>query len=435
MSRFTVDRVVGWRKFKQDQFESLGVNAAEKTLDPEWLSDRYLTRSDVSEKLEKVRRCLDTIEAQSVEDSSGRESLQILRGNWCKVGSVCPACSSRVQSRRLAVYSPHIKSACKEYRYRYLVTFTIKDGPVLSERLDHLRASFRAWLRLGQLRKNGLRSGGESRKITGALVGFETTKTGGGYHVHAHALIFCYDRLDYEIYDQKARALVSGRSGGRASDADLAACVNEWIWLDGAPVPVSKLSREWFAVTGDSVNVECDPLGGDWFSVEKSAHEVLKYAVKLGASGNYSARDYIEIVAGTYGRRMFSALGIFRGLLNGRTEFDESARADYSLVWDDKTGQYWPGRYARRYDMAGDALRVCGVLVGQWRRDRRALCASGPVPGLAGRLDSLKRSYREVIKNIWRSANRDAFIESLRKIPVLPSPALPVWVQTSLFST
>lgn len=444
MSRIAVERLESQRTYKESIRAAMGAGGVLDTLPASWLSDRGLTRSDVVEKLDRVFSCADRVEAQDCGvDDSGRPVIDILRANWCKCSAVCPVCSGRLQGRRHSIYKDPIRDAVKRFPHRYMVTFTVKDGAVLGERLDHLRAAFRAWYRKGQRRKGGARSCGECGKVEAALAGVELKKTVAGlWHVHIHALVFASERLDYQVYDPvRLRAL--RRSRGRDASADeLRECVASWGVLDGQQVPVSKLTAEWLAVSGDSCNVDCRPLRGGWHEIQGAALEVLKYSSKLAAVGADGRAvgpgvDMIDLVAGTYGRRLFAALRGFRGLCKRDQEYDLPGVADYSIVWDYSAGNYTAARGSGFLPLpVREAASMAGKLIGQWRRDRRALldAPAGVVADLPAALDSVKGWYRLAIKSVYRSFARSALVDSCRKIVLPPLPPPPQWVQCSLFT-
>jgi len=435
MSRIALSRLAGLRRFKDERAAALGPGAALDLLSDEWLSDRFLTRSDVQEKIDKVARCCDKLEVRDAgDDSNGRALVEILRANWCKCHAVCSVCSARLQGRRRSIYEPSVKDAARRYARAYMLTFTVADGPVLGERLDHLRASFRRWYRMGQ-RRGARRSGGEAAKIGASLAGVEITRTSAGrWHAHIHMLAFTDERLDYRVYDQAARRAAEARNYGRVSDAELRGMVARSVTLGGVSVPVSKLTEEWYASTGDSVNLDVRPLRGDWYAIQRSALEVLKYSTKLSTRAAGDPSEVVELIAGTHGRRLFMAMRDFRGLASSRTEYDDPGEPDYTIAWDYSKREYVGVRPDRRLPVKADVLGVVGVLVGQWRRERRAAVDNGPRAGLAAALDHMKAQYRAAIRSIWRAASRDAIVEACRGV-LRPSPSVPVWIQTSLFGT
>lgn len=450
MSRITVDRLSGMRRYKDELRRSMGAGVLDR-LPESWLSDRGLTRSDIYEKMEKMFACADRVEASDAgENDEGRPMVDIIRANWCKTPAVCAICSARLQGRRRVIYENPIKKAVREFPHRYMVTFTVKDGPDLGGRLDHLRAAFRAWYRKGQVRRDMVsgeisRSRGESGKVRAALAGVELKKTDAGlWHCHIHALVFTDERLDYQVYDPVRLRDLKKRLGRRPSASELRSCVNTWASCGGSVVPVSKLSAEWIACSGDSVNIDCRPLRGGFIEVERQAREVLKYSSKLAGVGAEDrpavGADLIDLVGHTYGRRLFMALRGFRGLVKRESEYDDPGKGEYSIVWDYDGHKYIGTRPALPQATRKDTLSLVGRLVGQWRRERRSLLnGRGLLPDLelAGRLDSIKAGYRQVIQSIWKTGARIDLVESCRRLVVSLPPAVasPVWVQTSLLTT
>ena len=448
MSRIALDRLVSMRRYKMALRDAIGAGGVLDALPGSWLSDRGLTRSDVGEKLDRMFACADRVECSDVGSDENGPVLDVLRANWCKCHSVCSICSARLQGRRRTIYGDSIRAAVREFPHRYMVTFTIKDGADLGGRLDHLRSAFRAWYLMGQVRRDKLtgaisRSRGESGKVCAALAGVELKKTDRGlWHMHIHALIFTADRLDYQVYDPVRRRALEKSLGRRASAADLRSCVSAWGEVDGVAVPVSKLSAEWIAASGDSCNIDVLPLRGGWIQVQAQALEVLKYSSKLAAvsagGGEISAgRDLIDLVASTYGRRLFMALRGFRGLVKRDGEMNIAGKSEYTIVWDYSGGEYTAVRGSLQALTRKETLSAAGKMVGAWRRDRRDLLVRrDSMPDVAARLDKMKSWYRTVIQSIYRAGVRSELVESCRRliIPLPPAADPPAWVQGSLFA-
>lgn len=447
MSRISLERLEAMRRYKMAQRESfytikvpyLPRFGLVDDISKDWLSDRGLTRTDVREKLEKMFSCADRVDGVAcAPNPDGSPVVDILRANWCKCTSVCAICSARLQGRRRMVYGDPIKNAIRQFRYRYLVTFTVKDGSNLGDRLDAVRSAFRSWYRMGQRRRRG-RSGGEAAKVEAAIAGVELKKTAAGlWHVHIHALVFTNERLNYQIYDREKKRAAIRAAGGRLTPEQLRECVSDWVEVGGEKIPVSKLSREWISASrGESCNIDCRPIVGGWVEAERQALEVLKYSSKLAAVNADGdpvspGPDLVDLVSMTYGRRLFMSLRGFRGLMKrGETEYDQPGRSDYTIVWDYEGKQYAGGRLSMVPLSRRETLSVVGRVVGQWRRERRTMLDAGGA-GLAARLDSLKSWYRDIIKNVWRAGVRDGLIESCIRVVVPPQPDP---VQLSLFGT
>jgi len=419
MSRILLSRLESQRRYKEALRTNVDGSRVVESLPESWLSDRGLTRSDVRDRLEKMFGCAETVEYRQCDPNpEGEIVIDVLRASWCKLPAVCPVCSSRLQARRRGIYKDPIREAVARHRYRYMVTFTVKDGPDLGERLDHLRASFRSWYRMGQRRKDGKRSGGEAAKCAGMLCGVELKKTDAGlWHVHIHALVFSDERLNYQVYDRERLRHLRRVRGRDLTAEELRGCVSAWGVVNGVTVPISKVTSEWLAASGDSVNVDCRPLRGGWLDVQNSALEVLKYSSKLASAradlvpGKMVGRDLLDLVVSTYGRRLFMALRSFRSLAR-LNEFDAPGESDDTLAWDHSASEYRSFRAPLRFGMRVDTLSESGKLVGVWRRERRALLdRRSQVADLPAVLDSLKVHYRDRIAALWRSSRLAAFVD------------------------
>lgn len=416
------------RGYKAALGEALPILWVRDHVSDKWVSDRGLTRADVVERLRRSLSCGDRVVV-----GVGDEGLEVRRGSWCGLGSICAICSSRIQARRRAVYGNALRAALREYPYQYLLTFTVPDGPELGSCLDDLRRAWRCWYRKGQKRANGKRSGGERAKIVGAIGGVELKKSDrGAWHVHLHVLAVCRERLDYRVYDpDRLRAARRAAKGRCLSQDDLDRCVSDWAWVRGKRVPVSKLTREWIEASGGKAcNVDARPLRGGQLDRERAAFEVLKYATKLGSVGSADsglASDFFSLVCESYGRRLFSTLGIFFG--SGARESRPVLLDDACgvLVWDqiDREYRYRQGGFAPLPDR--ETMRGVGLVLGAWRRERRRLLDKRHELGdkLAGYLDGLRLRYRAWIGAVYREGVGRTLVGSLRPPPA-PADSVPV---------
>jgi hypothetical protein len=149
----------------------------------------------------------------------------------------------------------------------YLVTFTVKDGPDLSERFAHLHSSL---TRLHKTR-HGKGQWSEARKAAGAVWSYEFKRGqgSGAWHPHVHAVWLCEDAPD-----------------------------------------MYKLRAEWEAITGDSFMVDVRPFH-DQDDVLNGFLEVFKYAVKFA---DLSLDDAWHGYQTLSGRRLIASFGAFRGV-------------------------------------------------------------------------------------------------------------------------
>jgi hypothetical protein len=210
------------------------------------------------------------------------EETRLHAAHFCHEFRLCPLCAIRRAAKMLQRYESRVLELMRAGGLTaWLVTLTVKSGPDLAERLDHLRAS------LKRLHKDRSRARGSgSRNATSSMLdveaaawSFEVKRGRGrhGWHPHVHA-----------------------------------------VWLASEPPQQWELSAEWHKITGDSYIVDvrrmrtgdastparAEQLGGD-------LAEVFKYALKfseLRLSDNYRA----QLV--TKGRRLLGSLGELRGL-------------------------------------------------------------------------------------------------------------------------
>jgi hypothetical protein len=191
----------------------------------------------------------------------------------CGLHLLCPFCAA-VRSRRvLARYASRCAVVTANSPFpldAFLITFTVKNGPDLIERFDHLTRSLRSLIK----RCTDGRSS-EFSAIVGGAYGIEVKRGSGGglWHPHAHmvALVPRGHFFDY-------RALKS----------------------------------EWLRWTGDSDVLNVRSMSRDASgSLASSLKEVFKYTTSF-KPGDLSAVDRFYIHACLKGRRLFGNFGLLR---------------------------------------------------------------------------------------------------------------------------
>lgn len=395
------------------------------------VTDAGITYSDFRERIQAISDCASVIELKeafdTLPDGTFEQKLSVATANYCKNPHICPICADRSQSRRRARYDREIKRQASltrsGARYAYIMTYTVRDGGSLSERLEHLKESKRRFRTMGQ-RRNGKRSGGEAAKITAAVSTIEIKRGEGSslWHPHAHDLVFTDRPIDYQVYDKAARRELKARYGNRIPRGELMKIALGTVMLDGETVPVSKLTREWYIATGgDSCGLDITPLkhipdgvsekvrrklSAMTFeqSIAYQAREVLKYPVKPYDFAN----DLLMVVSETYNKRLTATYGEFRGI-PGDDYLDEPGADDtsYVMCWEnDGYGDPQPG--TMRAMLAGDEaerqVRIeCGKLLGEYRRRRRELLGNRISLGesLSEALDTAKEFFRRKISSHW----------------------------------
>jgi len=191
---------------------------------------------------------------------------------FCKQHLLCPLCAIRRGSKTLEAYLARLEvvQAERSDLQPALVTFTVKNGEDLAERVKHLRKSMRTLTDRRRRFRAGSRSAPftEWAKVEGAFGSYEVTNIGNGWHPHLHVLVLLAEELDQ-----------------------------------------AALQAEWAAITGDSFIVDVRPVqGGD---LPGACMEVLKYAVKFGAldfTDNWTVYRVLK------GQRLVFSLGCLYGV-------------------------------------------------------------------------------------------------------------------------
>lgn len=399
-----------------------------QTIADDYVSKTGLTRSDIQEKIDKINSCCNIVELiadyKKNDEGSFDQILSVSNGNFCKQHCVCPICADRSQSRRRARFNEPIKhqaSLVKDgKRYAYILTYTIKDGPNLSERLETLKQSRIRWRKMGQKRSSYF-SSGEASKIKAGLSTIEIKRGSGSnlWHVHAHELLFTDKKLDYQVYDPEIKKKLHLIYGNNIPKEKLfSAAVNTTNFNDQI-VPVSKLSSEWLKATyGESISMDVQPLSHIPKKASKKlklklmrmtfeqsiayqSKEVIKYMSKLTEN---SANDVIDIISATHNKRMISSYGEFRAIPGDdykAEEFQEHEK--YLILWDCNKTDYkkpQPGIYTDFKDEELETRKKVAIMLGEYRRSRKRILESN-MESMAVYLDNLKASFKESVSKVW----------------------------------
>jgi hypothetical protein len=406
------------------------------------VSESGLTRGDIRDKLKKIESCSGLLEFRTefVADSSGvlEQKFKIHNATYCRHYTVCEICSRRVQHTRWKKFKEPIDKMVERFPYVYHVTFTIEDKNGLSERIDFLQNAFRNFVRMGQGRK-GKKSNGEWSKVGAAIVATESKRGDNSelWHSHKHALLFCSERLDYQVYDRdKVRKLEKKYGFRRVPKEEMIGAALNVVTRENPftkkteTIPLSKLSGEWYAATeGQGFSVHVRAVTGK--HVADKAKEVLKYPVKVNLK---NSSDIPYIIEQTYNRRFISTYGALRGLQEDKYELDETK---------DSTDIYlsqWTGfKYSDLVSGSPIAFLTDEVkktifsrmakLTGTYRTQRKNAVVEYErqkikiLPELAERLNFIKAQYRAGIAKI--NAH-------FAKMPQLAGRIMPRWSRSPL---
>lgn len=425
-----IKKLQALKKQANTLLSQVDINNPVSSIAQNFVSRTGLTRSDITDKIDKIKSCCSVVELSATYtevDHVVEQVMSVVNGNFCKQHAICPVCADRSQNRRRARYNEPIKeqaSLVKEgKRYAYILTFTIKDGVSLAERLSNLKQSKLEWRKMGQKRKKGF-SNGEAKKIKAGLSTIEIKRgsDSGLWHVHAHELIFTDSPLDYQVYDQQIKKELQKKFGSKIPKEVLKAAAIETATFNGEEVAVSKISKEWLKATdGESISIDVEPLqhipkNASYkkqrkcasMSFEQSiayqAKEVLKYMSKPSEN---TPEDMLEIITDTYNKRMVATYGEFRGVPGNDYEIENKPDSEnYVIVWDKDTQDYKkpiPGRMQDFQQEETDTRKRVAQMLGQYRRERRNIISSNEdTSSMAERLDQLKSTFKEAVSKVWQ---------------------------------
>ena len=195
--------------------------------------------------------------------------VRLSAANFCRRHLLCPLCAIRRGAKALQQYLAKVEEIQRRNpRLKaYMVTLTVKDGPDLLERFNHLQRSVQ---KLHKAR-TGKGQYNESCKAFGAVWSYEFKrgKNSGQWHPHVHAVWLCEDAPDYVA-----------------------------------------LRHQWQAITKDSKVVHVQPFH-DQEQLVNGFLEVFKYAVKfsdLPLEDNWHGFQVLK------GRRLIGSFGEFYGM-------------------------------------------------------------------------------------------------------------------------
>lgn len=225
--------------------------------------------------------------------------VKLHAASFCRKHLLCPLCAIRRGAKALAAYLDRfevIKRTSADLR-PFLVTLTVKDGPDLRERFQHLHKSQRElWMRKHRGRGSVLDC------VQGAVWSYEVKRGQGSglWHPHLHMIAL----------------------SASAPDAE-------------------KLASEWHDITGDSFIVDVRPISQD--DPASGFVEVFKYAVKFS---DQEPADTVHAWETLAGKRLLGSAGCFRGVDIPEDLTDDPG--DYlGLPYVDLLFRYLRGGYSR----------------------------------------------------------------------------------------
>lgn len=191
--------------------------------------------------------------------------------NFCRAHLLCPFCAVRRGAKALKAYLERYQAVMRANPHLrlYLVTLTVKNGPDLAERHDHLKKAVKAILERRRKSHSGNRIKTEWAKVRAIVGSYEVTNKGKGWHPHVHMLVLVDERLDAQA-----------------------------------------MKDEWLRITGDSHVLRIDtPRHPE--DPARDFLEVFKYAVKFS---DLSPAQNFEAFLQLRGKRLLFSVGLFRNV-------------------------------------------------------------------------------------------------------------------------
>ena len=217
-----------------------------------------------------------------------QDEYRLVQANFCNQHLLCNACAIRRAVVKMRAYFERFEYLMEQQPFLipHLITLTVKNGPDVMERFEHLRASFRILLKQ---RRDCLRRGNgftEFAKVTAGVGGYEFTYNHRcrEYHPHIHLI-----------------ALVNGR-------LHQLSLVEEWRSID----------KDSFIVVARPFTTPDEPL--------KAFQEVFKYALKFSGMPipvNHQAAELLK------GCRLLVSFGDFWGTKVPEKLTDDPLEQDY----------------------------------------------------------------------------------------------------------
>ena len=195
------------------------------------------------------------------------DQVRLHAAQFCKKHLLCPLCAIRRGAKAMQAYLPRYEAVCaaEPVLRPFLVTLTVKDGPDLRERFQHLMAAQH------ELWKRKLRGRGSVLDGVRAAVWSYEVKRGRGsglWHPHLHMVAMAEHQPDQQ-----------------------------------------QLAAEWRAITGDSFIVDVRAI--DQLDPSSGFLEVFKYALKFS---DMEPADTFHAFQVLRGRRLVGSAGLFRGI-------------------------------------------------------------------------------------------------------------------------
>jgi hypothetical protein len=234
------------------------------------ISNGPASRCHAAKTADRLRRCGDYLLFRNYYTV---DKVRLHAAHLCQQHLVCPLCAIRRSAKQVGAYLARYEAimAAEPHLRPVFITYTVKNGDDLGERMAHLRVGLR---KLVQNRQKGRKRAGATGCTWGHLAGAvgmleATWNPRTGWHPHMHMVGLCDGWMD-----QRA------------------------------------MSAEWLRITGDSFVVgiqRLDPVKDP----ADSFIETFKYAVKFGGLPPAKVWEAADMLRG---QRLLFSLGAFRGV-------------------------------------------------------------------------------------------------------------------------
>lgn len=209
------------------------------------------------------------------------DQLRLHSASFCRQHLLCPLCAIRRSAKQVKAYVEKVEAVtCDAPALRpVMITYTVKNGPDLKERLKHLRNALQTLTERRRTARKGNRGATTWRHIAGCVGAIEATHSEEtGWHPHCHIVALCDG------------------------------------WMDQA-----QMVEEWRSITGDSFIVGITALDAEKPIVDAFL-ETFKYALKFSDMSASRVWEAHEVMSG---QRMVFSLGNLRGVVVPESLTDE----------------------------------------------------------------------------------------------------------------
>lgn len=247
----------------------------------------------VTKALERLINCGNYL---MFRDYYKRGEVRLHDANFCCTHLLCQLCALRRGAKKARETAEKVayllrKDPALEVS---LITLTVKNGPDLEERFQHLLTGKKKIIYTMQNAKKRKKQVSEFARIEGIIGAVEVTRNKKGeWHPHIHAIIL--HRGDFlPLRDGQGRI------------------VTRWDARRKVRVPQLALSNEWQRMTGDSFILDVSPIPSmTQDDLIKHCCEVFKYALKFSSM---PPSDIVHAWLTLSGRQLVFSAGLLRGL-------------------------------------------------------------------------------------------------------------------------